>query len=77
LYERILGEFSIQASVPFKEAHDKIITKLNSSSQNKQLSKKVTQAIMKWIKSQYFKNVKGFDDLFYGENSIQNRLVKL
>ena len=77
LYERILGEFSIQASIPFKEAHDKIITKLNSSSQNKQLSKKVTQAILKWIKSQYFKNVKGFDDLFYGENSIQNRLVKL
>ena len=83
LYERILSEFSIQSTAVFKDTHDRILTKLNSSAQNKQLSKKVTVAIMTWLKGKFFDDYikqRGedyFDSLFYGKNSIQSRLIKL
>ena len=83
LYERILSQFSIQSTATFKDAHDRILNRLNSSSQNKQLSKKVTVAIMTWLKSKFFADYidqKGqdyFDSLFYGENSIQSRLIRI
>lgn len=76
LYRRILSTFSIQSTYTFVDAHDRIMTKLNSSTQNKKLSKKVTQAIMMWLKSKFFQqyiNEKGeeyFQDLFYGKDSI-------
>ena len=83
LYEKILSQISIQSTYTFKEAHNKILRKLNSSVQNKQLSKKVTTAIMTWLKSKYFEdyvNQKGeeyFNSLFYGDSSIQTRLIKI
>lgn len=83
LYERILSQISIQSTATFKDAHERILTKLNSSSQNKQLSKKVTNAIMTWLKSKFFEQYveqRGsdyFDNLFYGKNSIQSRLIRL
>ena len=83
LYERVLSQISIQSNYTFKEAHDKILKKLNSSVQNKQLSKKVTTAIMTWLKSRYFEHYvdqKGqdyFNNLFYGKDSIQSRLIKI
>ena len=83
LYERILSTFSIQSTATFKLAHDTIMRKLNSSAQNKKLSKKVTSAIMTWLKSKFFEQYieqKGqdyFDGLFYGKDSIQARLIKI
>lgn len=83
LYERILSTFSIQSTATFKDAHNKIMTKLNSSTQNKQLSKKVTTAIMTWLKARFFEQYiieRGEDyyrSLFYGKDSIQSRLIKI
>lgn len=83
LYRRILSTFSIQSTATFVDAHNRVMTKLNSSAQNKALSKKVTAAIMTWLKSKFFQQYieeKGdeyFQDLFYGKNSIQNRLIKI
>ena len=83
LYERILSQFSIQSTATFKDAHDKILERLNSSSQNKTLSKKVTTAIMTWLKSKFFEEYVSqredgyYNSLFYGDNTIQARLIKI
>ena len=83
LYERILREFSIQSTQKFADAHERLLTKLNSSEENKQLSAKVTTAMMTWLKSKFFKayiqqQPEGyFDKLFYGKESIQARLIRL
>jgi len=83
LYERILSQFSIQSTATFKDAHDKILERLNSSSQNKTLSKKVTTAIMTWLKSKFFEEYVSqrgdgyYNSLFYGDKTIQARLIKI
>ena len=82
LYETVLKEISIQATDSFVKTHDKILVKLNSSEQNTNLSKKVTKAIMTWIKTQFFyryidDNNYDINELFYGDDNIQTRLLKL
>lgn len=83
LYEEILKNVSFQTTPAFKQMHDRILTTLNSSPQNKKLSKKVNDAILTWIKSIFFENYineKGrdyFENLFYGKDSVQARLIKL
>lgn len=83
LYELILKQFSIQATNSFKNVHNKIIEKLNSSVQNKVLSSKVVRAIMTHIKLDFFSKYcdqRGEDyyqNLLYGDNSIQYRLLHL
>ena len=57
--------------------------RLNSSSQNKALSKKVTTAIMTWLKSKFFEEYVSqredgyYNSLFYGDHTIQARLSKI
>jgi hypothetical protein len=54
LYKDIMSQISMQATDSFIEIHDRILKRLNSSRQNKQLANKVTRAIMSEIKQDFF-----------------------
>lgn len=83
LYEDIFKQISMQSTDTFKKAHDAILNRLNSSPQNKELSRKVTNAIVTHFKLKFFRQYISeqgedyFESLFYGKNSIQTRLLKL
>lgn len=86
LYTEIIGGFSLQATSRFKNIHDKILKRLNSSPQNVDLSKKVQRLIMKALKFRFFYNYAAersdddfnyWNSLFYGPDSIQNLLIKI
>ena len=83
LYELILKQFSIQATDSFKKVHNKIIERLNSSVQNKVLSSKITKAIMTHIKLDFFskyceqRGENYYQDLLYGDNTVQYKLLHL
>lgn len=83
LYTDILKSFSIQATASFKKVHDKVMERLNSSVQNKVLSSKITKAIMTHIKLDFFtkycdqRGDNYYQDLLYGDNTVQYRLLHL
>jgi hypothetical protein len=83
LYADILKSFSIQATASFKKVHDKVMERLNSSVQNKVLSSKITKAIMTHIKLDFFtkycdqRGENYYQDLLYGDNTVQYRLLHL
>lgn len=83
LYELILKQFSIQATKSFKKVHNKVIERLNSSVQNKVLSSKITKAIMTHIKLDFFskyceqRGENYYQDLLYGDNTVQYKLLHL
>lgn len=83
LYETIIKQISLQATDNFKNLHDSMMETLNSSSENVRLSAKIQNAIMMWIKVQYFRKVAAGvypdrgDELFYGSNSMQNQVLRV
>ena len=89
LYSDILQNISLQATDYFKAIHEHILTKLNSSAQNQDLSRKVKNAIMTYIKILFFdnqvipdmkmerENENYANDLFYGDNTVQDNLIRL
>ena len=84
LFKEVLQNFSCQATDDFINLHEQIITRLNSSVENKKLSTKVTKAIMKYLKTQFFDTYTSLNEdedyvqnLFYGKDSLQNMLFKI
>ena len=91
LYKQILSNISIQATDEFADIHSKLMSKFNSSEQNKTLSKKVSKYMMKAIKSVFFEtellptiasknNIEPeeyINNLFFGNDSVQDQILKI
>jgi hypothetical protein len=87
LYREVLKGFSAQATDGFVKLHKNILQQLNSSPQDKTLSSKVQRAIMKYFKTKFFDQYVserseelGYNyanNLFYGEDNMQNRLSRI
>lgn len=87
LFKDVMAGFSIQSSDEFVEIHKRIIKKLNTSLENKKISRSVQNQMMIYIKKQFFdKVVQAYSNKFgynygnsllYGENSVQDQLEKV
>lgn len=91
LYERIISQISLQGTEQYKNIHSGLMSKFHSSEQNKDLSRKVSKYMMKAIKQLIFDNnilpvysrerglssVEYAESLFFGDNTIQDQLLKI
>lgn len=91
LYERIISQISLQGTKQYKDIHSGLMSKFHSSEQNKDLSRKVSKYMMKAIKQMIFDNdilpmysrerglssVEYAESLFFGDNTIQDQLLKI
>lgn len=91
LYRDILRNISMQATDQFADIHSKLMSKFNSSEQNKTLSSKVSKYMMKAIKSVFFEtellptlgvqhNIEPreyINSLFFGNDTVQDQILKI